>query len=191
MVEKKPKKDKRDREWTHCWRYFLLECQCMIDIEWISVKSKYSYKIVDFNSMKTKRVPNTFYDPSVKRPKVPKFCKKKVGMDCFTNNCPYIGFSEAEEKMCIAVEEAHDRIVKEEEKEYEEAVKKLKTEGKISCDCKDFCEECRCVPGADNLSSGVGKPRSPRTTQVHKRGHGVVPDTRDEVPDGGVDNQRG
>ena len=58
---------------------------------------------------------------------------------------------------------------------------------KSPCNCNPPCETCNCTP-EKGVPQGSGKPRS-RTEKVRKERHGVVPDTRDEVPDGGVGNQ--
>lgn len=190
MTGQKQSKPDRDREWSQSWAFILVEGYCFIDTAWSQVHDKYHYQIVDWNTnpIKTKRVPNQNYDPTVKRPRIPKYCKKGVGINCLENKCPHLCFTEAEEKMCIAVEEAHDKLVKEEEEQWEkeEAARSVHPE-KSPCNCNPPCETCNCTP-EKGVPHGSGKPRS-RTEKVRKERHGVVPDTRDEVPDGGVGNQ--
>ena len=204
MTGQKPSKTDRDREWSHAWSFITIEGFCFIDIDYNRTKSKHMWEFIptadcEFTTpddatrdfMKAfRKVPNPDYDPDVKRNPIPKFCKKHVCIACLENKCEHLSFSEAEDAILKGVEEIHDKLVEEEDKQWER--EEAARNKKAPCDCKEPCKECTCDESSGGTSRGgvVRKPRSTRSTKVRKGRHDMVPDARDEVPDGSVDNQR-
>jgi hypothetical protein len=101
------------------WSHIVVVGFCAIDFEWGMKHSKFSYEITDFDKMKTKKVPNTSYDPSIKQNEFPDFCERRICYTCIGKNCPYFAPSDLEdnikERMYVALEDEFDKIVAEEE----------------------------------------------------------------------------
>ena len=48
-----------------------------------------------FKTRKSDRVPNSKYDPTIRKPKRPKYCKKEIGIECI--KCKYLAYSEVDD----------------------------------------------------------------------------------------------
>jgi hypothetical protein len=79
------------------WNYIVIEAFCAIDWDYRSKHSKYNYKYDVENGKVGEKVLNKDYDPNIKKPKPPSYCKKKICYDCLGNGCKYLAYSEAED----------------------------------------------------------------------------------------------
>ena len=71
-----------------------IKCECYCGINWDTRISKYLYKIISFDPYKSIKVKNPKYDPTIKKPKKPLYCKKKPSDHCYKNNCPHFAYTE-------------------------------------------------------------------------------------------------
>jgi len=78
----------------------LCECYCTINHEYNFKHSRYMYRIVEPTTfdekghIKTIPVLNENYDPRIKKPRMPLYCKRKPSGNCYNHNCPYFSYCE-------------------------------------------------------------------------------------------------
>jgi hypothetical protein len=83
----------------------MCECYCTINWEYDSSHIKHSYQLVQTEDgfvhdekghIKTIRVPNTRYNPHIKKPRKPLYCerKPKPSEKCHKNHCPHFAYRE-------------------------------------------------------------------------------------------------
>ena len=190
MTGQKQSKPDRDREWSQSWAFILVEGYCFIDTAWSQVHDKYHYQIVDWNTnpIKTKRVPNQNYDPTVKRRESRNTARRAWELTASKINAR-ISVSQKQKRRCVLLLRKH---MTNSSKKKKNSGKKKKprapsTPRKARVTATPRVKRVT-APRKKGVPHGSGKPRS-RTEKVRKERHGVVPDTRDEVPDGGVGNQ--
>lgn len=77
----------------------LCECYCGINWEYNKCHSKCHHQLSfdDKGNMKTISVRNTDYNPFIKKPVKPTYCKRKPTDHCYKNHCPYFAYCEHEE----------------------------------------------------------------------------------------------
>jgi len=85
------------------WNHIILEGFCMRKLS--CAKHKYHYEVTDFDTLKTKRVPNKCYDPNYKTPRKPNYCQNIVCQVCYFKSCPHLGIGEPDD-------EDYDRIMR-------------------------------------------------------------------------------
>ena len=84
------------------WNHIIIEGYCAREWDWREKHSKYYYTL-DFNkenpfeTRKKDRVLNPKYDPTVKKPKLPKYCKKEICLECIP--CKYLAYTDVEEEI--------------------------------------------------------------------------------------------
>jgi hypothetical protein len=78
----------------------LCECYCMINLDYQSTHSRYTYQIIEPTTfdekchIKTIPILNKNYDPRVKKPQKPLYCKGKPTERCYNNHCPHFSYCE-------------------------------------------------------------------------------------------------
>jgi hypothetical protein len=83
------------------------ECFCTINLEYHMKHCRYNYQIVfegdgdnkhmslDKKGMiKTIPVVNSNYDPRIKKPRKPLYCKGKPTDHCYAHNCPHFSYTD-------------------------------------------------------------------------------------------------
>lgn len=104
------------------WNHILVEGFCARTWEWRTAHSKYNYRVDlkrknPFKTRKSDRVPNPKYDPNVKKPKRPKYCKKQICIDCI--GCKHLAYSECEDEFIERFKKmTHDYFEEENKKEF-------------------------------------------------------------------------
>jgi len=80
------------------WTYIVIEGYCMINTDYNSKHSKYTYELLDLDKndgeFKTKKLPNPDYDPNIKRPNPPNFCTRRICYDCLAKECEYFAYAD-------------------------------------------------------------------------------------------------
>jgi hypothetical protein len=80
------------------WNHILIEGYCARLWKYHSKNSKWVYCYVpDIESFKTEKEPNPRYDPNVKKPQRPKYCKKHICINCI--KCKYLAISSVEDEL--------------------------------------------------------------------------------------------
>jgi hypothetical protein len=74
----------------------LSECYCMINTDYRTHRSKFSYKIISLDPLKTEPVANPKYDPTIKKPRKPLYCKRMPSEHCYENQCPHFAYCECD-----------------------------------------------------------------------------------------------
>jgi len=81
------------------WNYIILEGYCGKDWEFSSKHGKHCYVFdADKDIEDWEKVPNTNYDPDVKKPEWPEYCKKHVCYTCYEKDCPYFATAKGGKK---------------------------------------------------------------------------------------------
>lgn len=75
------------------WTHIILEACCAR--KWSDKKGKYLYELIDRKKFKTKKIPNSCYDPNYKTPKKPNYCSKIPQYICLEKNCPHLAYTNA------------------------------------------------------------------------------------------------
>lgn len=81
------------------WNHILIEGYCARNWDWISKHSKYLYTLdttKDDMFDNPEKILNSQYDPSVKKGKRPKYCKKRICMGCI--KCKHLAYSECDDE---------------------------------------------------------------------------------------------
>lgn len=101
------------------WTHVVIEVYCMIDTEYHKCSCKYSYLLKGGDIDKYEKIENTDYNPDIKRPDTPEFCKKRYYpcYNCLSNDCPHLSYGEAEPELKDAVRKKFNELVAAEEKE--------------------------------------------------------------------------
>lgn len=102
------------------WNHILVEGFCSRVWDWRGKHSKYLYildteKDYTFDKPEKRRNPN--YDPKVKKPKRPKYCKKKICIDCI--GCKHLAYSEVDDELLKRFKKmVHEYFEEENRKEF-------------------------------------------------------------------------
>ena len=75
------------------WTHIILEAYCAR--KWSDKKDKYMYEVVNWKKFKTKKVPNSRYDPNYRTPKKPNYCPNLPQYICLEKNCPHFTYTNA------------------------------------------------------------------------------------------------
>jgi len=75
------------------------ECYCMINTDYHMCHSRFSYRIVSFDPLKTIRVKNLNYVPGIKKPRKPVYCKRMPSEHCYEHHCPHFAHCECESEV--------------------------------------------------------------------------------------------
>lgn len=78
------------------WRKICIEGYCFIDFEYNIKHSRNNYLMVEKDGGEPDFVPtpNKEFDPDVKIPDFPSYCKKEICYTCLKNDCPYFAYTE-------------------------------------------------------------------------------------------------
>lgn len=80
---------------TNGWAHIILEAYCAR--KWSEKKDKYVYEGIPGKEFKTKKVPNTMYNPNYKTPKKPNYCPNTPRYICLEKECPHLAYTDAVE----------------------------------------------------------------------------------------------
>jgi hypothetical protein len=93
------------------WNYIIIEGFCAKNWDYNRKHNKYDYEFKD--GMFEEKVLNPDYDPSVKKPNRPKYCKKKICSKCI--KCKYLAYSKIDEELMAEINEVINKHVDEDD----------------------------------------------------------------------------
>lgn len=87
------------------WNHIILEGFCGKDWDYGLRKDEFCY-VYDGEKKKNgeliwKKIPNDQYDPNIRKPMRPSFCKKKICYTCLKNDCEYLAYGKGRIKDII------------------------------------------------------------------------------------------